>query len=161
MAFVPHTQSYPEIIPDNIPQELRDRPQWVNFRLEERKGKVTKVPYTPGTDKKASTRDLLTWRTFAEAVASQDGGGYDGIGFVFCSGDPYAGIDLDGCRDPETGELEGWAAEVVADLDGYAEVSPSGRGVHIIVRGDAPNSKRGQVEAYDTKRFFTVTGHKL
>jgi primase-polymerase (primpol)-like protein len=155
------TQSYPGIIPDNIPQELRVRPQWVNFRLVRRDGRVDKVPYTPGSESKASTRDLLTWRSFDEAVAAYGTGRYDGIGLVFCSGDPYAGIDLDRCRDPETGELEGWAAEVVADLGGYAEVSPSEKGVHIIVRGDAPNSKRGQVEAYDMKRFFTVTGHKL
>jgi putative DNA primase/helicase len=80
---------------------------------------------------------------------------------VFSTGDPYAGADLDDCRNPETGELEEWAAKIVQDLDGYAEVSPSGKGVHIIVRGKAPNKKRGKVEAYSSERYFTMTGQVL
>lgn len=148
---------------ENIPEELRQRPQWVAWKLERRPGedKPTKVPYIAGGVGRASSTDSLTWRPFEEAVRALETGRYDGIGFVFSSGDPFAGVDLDGCRDPETGELEEWAAEIVADFDGYAEASPSGTGVHIIVRGKAPNKKRGRVEAYSSERFFTVTGERL
>ena len=146
---------------DNIPEELRRRPQWLVWKLEERNGKPTKVPYIAGGVGKASSTDSETWRTFDEAVAALKTGRYDGIGFVFSTGDPYAGADLDDCRNPETGELEEWAVKIVQDLDGYAEVSPSGKGVHIIVRGKAPNRKRGKVEAYSSERYFTVTGQVL
>jgi putative DNA primase/helicase len=146
---------------DNIPEELRRRRQFVVYKLEERSGKITKVPYIAGGVGKASSTDSETWRTFEEAVQALQTGRYDGIGFMFSSGDPYAGVDLDGCRDPETGELEEWAAKIVQDLDGYTEVSPSGKGVHIIVRGKAPNKKRGHVEAYSERRFFTMTGRML
>jgi primase-polymerase (primpol)-like protein len=151
----------PEISIGNIPEELRRRPQWVVWKLEKRDGKPTKVPYIAGGVGKASSTDSLTWRSFEEAVNALQTGRYDGIGFVFSSGDPFAGIDLDGCRNPETGELEDWAAMIVADFGGYVEASPSGTGVHIIVRGKAPNKKRGRVEAYSSERFFTVTGEAL
>jgi putative DNA primase/helicase len=146
---------------DHIPEELRRRPQWVVWKLEQRDGKPTKVPYIAGGVGKASSTNSETWRTFEEAVQALWTGRYDGIGFVFSSGDPFAGVDLDGCRNPETGELEEWAAEIVQALDGYSEASPSGTGVHIIVRGKAPNKKRGNVEAYSERRFFTMTGQVL
>ncbi len=143
---------------DNIPEELRYRHQWLVWKREKRGDDITKVPYIAGGVGKANTTDMMTWRTFDEAVAALQTGRYDGLGFVFSSGDPYAGVDLDNCRNPETGELEEWAAGIVEDLDGYAEVSPSGKGVHIIIRGKAPNKRRGRVEAYSSERYFTMTG---
>jgi putative DNA primase/helicase len=149
------------IATETIPEELRQRPQWVVWKLEKRNGYDTKVPYIAGGMGKASSTDLATWRPYEKAVRALETGRYDGLGFVLSSGDGYGGVDLDNCRDPETGELEEWAAKTVEDLDGYTEVSPSGRGVHIFVRGKAPNRKRGKVEAYSSERFFTVTGEVL
>lgn len=154
-------QAEPLSLLDNIPEELRQRRQWVVWRLEERNGKNTKVPYIAGGVGKASSTDMMTWSTFEEAVGALKTGRYSGIGFVFSSGDPFAGVDLDQCRNPETGELEEWAREIVENLGGYAEASPSGTGVHIVVRGKAPNKKRGKVEAYSSERYFTMTGVKL
>jgi primase-polymerase (primpol)-like protein len=146
---------------DCLPEEMRQRPQWVVWKLEERDGKPTKVPYIAGGSGKASSTDSLTWRSFEEAVQALETGRYSGIGFVFSSGDPFAGVDLDDCRDPETGELEEWAAKIVEAFGSYAEVSQSGTGVHIIVMGKAPNKKRGKVEAYSSERYFTMTGWVL
>jgi primase-polymerase (primpol)-like protein len=151
----------PEITLENIPEEMRRRPQWAVWKYEKRDGKPTKVPYIAGGVGRASSTDSLTWRTFEEAVQALKTSRYDGIGFVFSSGDPFAGVDLDDCRNPETGELQPWAAKVVEDLGGYAEASPSGTGVHIIVRGKAPNKKRGLVEAYSSERYFTMSGRVL
>lgn len=146
---------------DNVPEELKERPQWVVWKYQTRDGKPTKVPKAPWSTIPASATDLMTWTGFGVAVETFEAGGYDGIGFVFCSGDPYAGIDLDKCRNKETGYIEEWAQEILDTADGYAEVSPSGTGVHIVVKGKAPCKKRGSVEAYDIKRFFTVTGDTL
>jgi putative DNA primase/helicase len=150
-------------IVENIPKRLTERPQWVNWRLEEREGETTKVPYTPDTLRKASTNDLTTWRTFPEALEAYERSKphYDGLGFVFCSADPFAGIDLDGCRDPECGAIERWVRKIIADAaEGYVEVSPSGTGVHIIVEGSVRGGgmRRGPVEMYSRDRFFTITG---
>ena len=86
-----------------------------------------------------------------------------GIGFMFHPDDPYAGVDLDGCRDPETGEVEGWARKVVEALDSYTEISPSGTGLKVFVRGELPSGRRrkGKIEMYGRGRFFTTTGHRL
>ena len=156
-------ESYSTKLVENIPQRFARRPQWVNWRYEERDGDLTKVPYTPGTERKASSTDLMTWRTFEEAVAAYETGRYDGIGFMFCSADPFVGIDLDKCRDPETGVIEEWAKEIIESIsDKYVEASPSEKGVHIITRGgqkDGVNTK--YVEVYGQDRFFTMTGRVI
>ena len=151
---------------ENIPKQLAERPQWVCWRLEEREDKATKVPYTPGTERRASSTDLLTWRTFSEALATYERGEphYDGIGFVFCSADPYVGIDLDGCRDPESGEVAPWAQKIIDRVkEGYVEISPSGTGIHIIVEGVVRGGgmRKGPIEMYARDRFFTITGRPL
>ncbi len=150
---------------ENIPEELTERAQWVCWRLEERDSKMTKMPYVAGTARRASSTDLMTWRTFSEAVSAYERSEppYDGIGYVFgpC---PFAGIDLDDCRDPETGELEEWAQEIIDEVpEGYVEMSPSGTGIHVILRGAGRGGavKRNGIEMYSRGRFFTVTGHAL
>jgi putative DNA primase/helicase len=141
----------------------KDLNQWVCWRREERDGKPTKVPYSPRSGSRARSDDHETWGTFAEAREARRDASYDGIGFVFTADDPFCGVDLDGCVDPETGEIEPWAAEVLAKLDSYAELSPSGTGLHVIVRAALPEGRRrnGKVEMYDRGRFFTVTGDHL
>lgn len=155
----------PLVVVKAIPRQLRRRPQWVNWCLEERDGELTKVPYTPGTMSRASSTDLMTWGTFREAVDALETkpGRYSGIGFVFCSGDPFVGIDLDNCRNPETGELEDRAVEIIDAFKGaYKEISPSGCGVHIITRGKVKEPRKMPgLEIYSMERFFTVTGRML
>lgn len=105
-----------------------------------------------------------TWGTYAQARARYQHGGWDGLGFVFSAADPYCGIDLDGCRDPGTGEIAPWAWEMVEALHSYTEVSPSGRGLHILVKAALPDHvgrKRGALEIYDAQRYFAMTGERL
>jgi putative DNA primase/helicase len=153
-------------ITKNIPEQLTERPQWVCWRFEEREGEQTKVPYTPGTLRRASSTDLMTWRTFSEALEAYERSEppYDGIGYVFCSADPFVGIDIDKCRDPESGEIAGWAKKIISRVqEGYVEASPSGTGVHIIVQGTVRDGgmRKGKVEMYARGRFFTITGVAL
>jgi len=144
------------IISENIPEELKARSQWVEWRAVGEK--PDKVPHSARTGRKASSTDLMTWSTFEEALEAYQHGDYDGVGFVFSSGDPYTGIDLDDCVD-EGGEIAPWALEIVRYFDSYTELSATGTGLHIIVRGDVPNGRKGGIEVYSSKRFFTVTGH--
>jgi|SRR4051812_13069658 putative DNA primase/helicase len=159
----------------NIPESLTERPQWVCWRLETRDDKPTKVPYTPGTLRRASSTDLMTWKPFPEALAAYERSEppYDGIGFVFSSADPFVGIDLDDCRNPESGEISPWAQKILGRVqEGYIEASPSGTGIHIIVRGSVRDGRArkkvrlegaviGEIEMYGRGRFFTVTGEPL
>src|SRR5919202_2379464 len=112
---------------DGISYYLKVRPQWVNWRFELRNGRLKKVPYTPGTRCKASCTDLLTWRSFEDAMGSLED--FDGVGFVLCSADPFVGIDFDKCRNPETGEVDGWVLGYIERFaEKYVELSPSGTG---------------------------------
>ena len=148
---------------EKIPKELRERPQWVCWRSEERSGKSTKVPYNPQTGRRASTTDPTTWSHYRTAFhQSRNGSDYKGIGFVFTPDDPFVGIDLDHCVN-EDGQLESWAGNIIKQLDSYTERSPSGKGVHIFVKAQIPGDRRrkDKVEMYDSGRYFTVTGDRV
>jgi len=142
---------------------MKDLRQWLCWRFEERDGKPTKVPYDPSTGEKAESTNPKTWTSYEKAVSECKKHGYDGLGFVFTPEDDLCGVDLDKCLDPETGELEGWAQKIIGELDSYTEISPSGTGVHILVRGVLPagRNRKGRFEAYDRGRYFTVTGKHL
>lgn len=155
MTVYTHNRILP-VRAENIPEELMARPQWVVWHAVGEK--PNKVPYSARSGLKASSTDLMTWSTFEETVEAYENGEYAGLGFVFCSGDPYTGVDLDRCVD-ENGEIAGWALEIARYLDSYTELSATGTGLHIIVRGDVPNRRKGGLEVYSSKRFFTVTGH--
>lgn len=154
---------YP-VDPSPIPDTLTDREQWMTWKTEHRNGKPTKIPLDATTGEYASVADKDTWTGFDAAYQYYRGhDGVAGIGFVFTTDDPYVGVDLDDCRDPDTGELVDWARTIVQRLDSYTEASPSGSGVHVVTRGDLPDGKcrDGDVELYDRDRYFTVTGRYL
>jgi len=158
---------------NRLPAELVNRAQWVAFRIEKRDGKSTKVPIDPKTGRNASVTDPADWGAFGRAVTyhsrTHDS---HGVGRVLTADEGLVGIDLDLCRDPDTGEVDAWAADVLARFAGtYAEVTPSGTGVRIFARGTWPAqwhkhtptlSRAGALlEVYATGRYLTVTGDTL
>lgn len=151
---------------ENIPEELRQCPQWVVWKLEQVGGKQTKVPYDPKTGRKASSTDTATWADFETAKrAFLKGSGYTGIGFVFSKNGAYSGVDLD--HSIQDGHLMPWAESIVKELNSYTELSPRGEGLHVIVKGKKPGPRckkaceSGEVEIYSDSRFFTFTGVHL
>lgn len=150
---------------DKIPYELKELDQWCCFKIEEvENGRKTKRPYNPLTNNMAKSNDETTWVSFEDAVNNLNG--YDGIGFFFV--EPYVGIDLDKVgneieeylNDPDTDNI---ISEFINVLETYAEVSPSGTGIHLITKGELPKKgrRRGNVEIYDKGRFFTMTGKQI
>ena len=155
--------------PGNIPSALKARRQWVLWKSEEQDGKKTKVPYQKPinkTDYKASTASPSTWGHFDELWTYYDTlGGYSGVAFVISANDPYTGIDLDHCVDQE-GNIEPWAQNIIDRLDSYTEISPSGTGIRIFVKGEKPGSRcrTGQFpnfEIYNQLRLLSLTGNHL
>jgi DNA-binding transcriptional ArsR family regulator len=147
-----------------IPPELKARPQWVVWQVETPEGKETKVPYQPrNPERKASTTNPDTWAPLEQALSVVKINGFAGIGYVFSPQDDYAGVDLDKCRDPITEKIEPWAMANIDRLASYTEISPSGHGLHILVKGKVPpgGNKKGKVEMYSQGRYFTMTGAHL
>lgn len=132
----------------NIPEELKQLQQWVVHKA--------KTPHSPKTGRLASVTDSATWSSFEDACTASKN--YDGLGFVFTAEDPFVGVDFDHCF--TYGLLDPWVAQQLQQLDSYAELSPSGTGLHVICKGQLPASvKRSQCELYDQGRYFTVTGN--
>jgi KaiC/GvpD/RAD55 family RecA-like ATPase len=148
------------VSPEGIPSELKNLPRWVLWRhtWNRRTKRWGKVPYRPSGDMAASN-DPNTWCSFEEALAKV--GGYDGLGFVF-NGDGITGIDLDDVVD-DTGIWTDEAELILKAIPGYAELSPSGTGLHIITRAEhiGKGKSKDGVEAYSTERYFTFTGNQL
>ena len=149
---------------EDIPAELRESQQWVCWRPERRGDKSTKVPVNARTGEPASSTDPATWSSFDDAIVALGRYSCDGVGFVFSQTDPYAGVDLDACVDQEN-RLGRTAKKIVESFDTYTEVSPSGAGLHCILRGRVPAGARKQavldgqkVEVYSQGRFFCTTG---
>lgn len=150
---------------DKIPYELKELDHWCCFKIEKvDNGRLTKRPYNPNTNEMAKSNDESTWVSFEDAANQSIN--YDGIGFFFKA--PYVGIDLDKVgneieqylEEPDTDNIIG---EFINVLETYAEISPSGTGIHLITKGELPprGRRRGNVEIYDTGRFFTMTGNQI
>lgn len=150
----------------DIPQELKERRQWVCYRLELRDGSKTKVPYQPtqgGPLLYARSNDPSTWHPFEDAVEATriPQNQFNGIQYVLSDSDPYTFIDLDYVV--TDGVVEEWAQDIVDDVGSYTELSQSGTGIHIIARAKKPGprcntSKFPKLEIYDDKRLVVFTG---
>lgn len=142
----------------SIPAELRDLKQWLLWKYETTdNGKPTKIPYQPN-GRKANVTNVEDWCSFDEAFNATNFGGYDGIGFVLTREDPYVFIDLDDTK----GNSDDLARQIKLheQLDSYSEISPSGKGLHIIVKGKVPNGRRrSHIELYPHERYMTMTGN--
>lgn len=143
----------------NIPAEMRLYKQWCVWRYEDTDGpKPTKVPYNPNTGKLCNVVDPSTWSTFDECLAALvNTKYYDGAGFILSENDPFAFIDLDDTKGDQIA-LER-QIQLYNQFESYAERSPSGKGLHIIVKGAVPSGRRRNfIEIYSSERYMTVTG---
>jgi replicative DNA helicase len=159
---------------ENIPVPLRLRNQWCLWKFETREGKPTKVPYQCD-GKPAESNNPETWSEYASAERRYVKRGYDGLGFMFAVDDGLCGVDLDGCRDKETGKVADWAREIILAFGTYAEMSPTETGVKLFCLGKSPFDrgrrltvkaekicdKEPGIEVYDRGRYFAVTGWRL
>lgn len=145
----------------NFPASLKSQRRWVAWRCTTRRGKTTKKPL------QSITRPAA-WLSVVEACDYVATGKADGVGFVL--GDGLAGIDLDDCVDADGAPRE--IAQDAIRLGTYVEWSPSGRGLHALIRATISEPRNipacGNVprhEIYDggkgSARFFTVTGNRL
>jgi putative DNA primase/helicase len=156
---------WPDIRYLHVPRTLTELPRWGLYDPK-------KIPHSADPDGgPISSIDLDSWRPFEVAKQALGTGPswleprLCGLGFVFAPDDHLVGIDLDHVLASST--LLPWAAELLATVVTYTEVSISGTGLHLFARGELPagcRHKRGMgggsaVEAYDRGRFFTVTGH--
>lgn len=151
----------------NIPEEMRNIPNWCVYRTkwDEEKGKKSKYILSPITGKWASTKDPGTWTDFDSAVSYAKENRCSGVAFALGGG--ISCIDLDKCFN-EKDEMSALAKRLTTELAGtYIERSVSGNGLHIFVKDDllAKSKYRnraetpdGELEVYSSGRFMSMTG---
>jgi hypothetical protein len=158
---------------DKIPPEMAEARRWIGWRWDRRgqpgKERWTKVPVSLKTGKPIDAANIgQDHMTLAEFSTIKQCPNISGLGFTLDDG--FAGIDLDNCRDPETGELAGWAQEIIKEMGSYTEVSPTGTGVKVFGlassddwpdKWNRKNFQAGEVEVYTTGRYFCVTGQHV
>lgn len=151
----------------NIPSELKELKQWCCYRIEQRNGKTTKLPINAYNGDYGKSNDETTWSDFKTAIDAVDLFNCNGIGFYFK--EPYFGIDIDNVKNEiddylnDSDNGNNIVAEFVELMESYSEISPSGNGIHIIVKGELPEGgrRKGNVEMYSDGRFFTMTGNSI
>lgn len=147
-----------------IPADLKNARRWVGFKIEEREGKKTKVPYNAINGRYGSSTEPNTWTSFIIAIMGCVKYHFDGIGF--CLGENkedgtfFSGVDLDNHGEADFEEV---SSDFINTLNSYTEYSPSGKGIHIICKGKKPlgRCRKSYIEMYGTGRFFTVTGNVI
>lgn len=144
--------------------------RFVLFKKETRDGHVTKIPKKANGQNAVAT-DPSTWATFEDAwrVFDLSPDRFDGVGIVLGNyfGTQITGVDMDHVTNAVSGEYSNAeAARAASLLHTYAERSPSGTGVHFLVKGcTRPLGTRNRtspsapfaLEVYDTGRYFTLT----
>jgi AAA domain len=156
---------------------LVERPQWAVWRWTRHpNGRWQKPPYQALDPRRhASTKDPDTWSDYATALATAQAGNADGISYVLTEADPFAAIDLDHCRDPDTHSIDVWAQNFLdVARHTYSEVTPSGAGCRIwgLTGPDTdPVNRKFSLEIdgkpiaaelfRHTSKVLTVTGYRL
>ena len=140
----------------NIPQEIQSLDQWVCSHSN------NKIPMRAFEFAPASSTVPATWSSFWDASNAVADGKYDHIGFVF-NDNGIVGVDIDDGYD-EDGFISPLAADIIGRCKSYTEKSKSGRGFHILLKGDLPfkgKNNRNGVEIYKAARYFIMTGDLL
>lgn len=149
-----------------IPEELKELPQWVLWRAEwdNKQQEYKKVPYS-FSGYRASSTNKDTWTIF-DAIYNfyEENNRYDGIGFMLSNNDKYIVLDIDNAID-ENGQINSDLALEMTELT-YCEMSPSGTGLHCFFKGELPSERKKKrsdldIELYDNARFMTVTGEPV
>src|ERR1700730_15116420 len=150
--------------------------RWVVWKWELKADKWTKPPYRAANPKRlAKNNTSSTWSDYATAVAACNtkDNNIDGIGFMLLDGE-VAALDLDKCRNRDTGELTAWAqgfVKAACALGAYVEVTVSGTGLRIIGTGKGAKVNRkfanigegeSAIETYrKCERYITISGAEL
>jgi len=165
--------------PEKLPGALRSLRRFVTWTYtwkpdNGRPGKWDKPPFVATSPTRlASSTNPDTWRTFDEARRAVEDGKCDGMGIVLgrasvedpavIQGNRLAAVDLDHCVDSD-GVIAPWAQTIIAALNTYAERSPSGEGIRLLLWTDGlppGGRKKANVEMYDGGRYVTLTGQRL
>jgi hypothetical protein len=141
----------------NIPAELRTPPLWLQYYLK---------PDPKKPDKKPRKQPIVKWgaredreanlRSLDYLLKERSSTKHDGFQRFVDKAEGFVYIDLDHCRNADSGDIEPWAQAIVDEIDAYCEISASGTGLHIVCRGTLPEDFH-----HDPKEIYSGNSGKL
>lgn len=156
-----------------LPPVMRNARRWLLWRTGKIPCYVSGVQRHGRLDSAEDVAQLATLPDALAALAALDRDSrFEGLGFALgfdpALGLHWQGLDLDGALDAAGQFTTERARTLYEATDGYAEVSPSGAGLHVIGLGAQPFAaikwkRPGEqaVEFYSGARFFTLTGRMM
>jgi hypothetical protein len=158
-----------------IPSIFKTFPNWVTFKSVEEKAPIISGKFTA-----AKSSDPSTWVPYELLCQNiQAGLGHKNIGWVPDGerSQHLTAIDIDNCRNLQTGEISEWAKSIIKLLGAtYIEVTVSGAGLRawVIIPRDLheayefgpsfkanPTKKAAQVEVVNDKQYMTFSRQVL
>jgi len=163
------------------PADRKDSPRWLTWKQADDGRKIPRAPYhNPNNhDQYVSAQDPTIWTNFENAVDWAEKLPHHQLAHVIPNRDDYDTdlvlVDYDNARDPETGEIHPTVHDHLKAADSYADISPSGTGVHILCRGELPDDVKtiadelpahdafpeAEIEVYDSARYLSTTGNHI
>lgn len=163
----------PAVEPETFPADVRARDRWLLWKPEPDGRKIPRAPWETGDDAFVSAMNPDNWTTYENAAEYCEMLSDDtyGLAFSITDEDPFVLLDYDDARDPDTGRIAPTVRQHIEDAGSYADVSTSGTGVHLLVRGalsedvasivaDLPEHDFS-LEVYDSDRYAVMTGDHL
>ena len=153
-------------IRDLLPDEIISSRRWVCYKIVDRNGHKSKPPVSPVEGEKIGCNNPESWATFDEAAAYCVSHHLAGVG-IMLNDDGVCAIDIDDCIDDE-GNMTLYASRIIERFDSYAEISISGKGVHILCMCDPgmkincnlrnlPNGNKLEMASYN--KYITISGN--
>lgn len=180
-----------EVQPEGIPEHPKKRDRWLNWMYEGNGAKRAVGPWERDGDLKPIKGYKQKTTSFEEAESytdlepyhvsrvSHEGWG-NTVGLFYLlpvepDDDSMVFIDLDDVRDPETGTFHPTAIELFDRADSYCQISTSGTGAHILVKGSLPGGHETiqteleatesfpdpEIEVYTRDRLVGMTGNHI
>ena len=167
--------SAPQIDADVYPTDLINTDQWLTWKSEGGR-KPPRAPYVnTWNDRKIDAHDSDNWTDYETARRWVCRLSEHRLGFDITEADPYVFLDYDDVRNPQSGEIHPLARKHLERAASYTEVSYSGSGIHLLVRGELPEGvgdidhdlpshpdfPDAGVEVYDEGQYVAMTGDHL
>lgn len=156
--------------------------QWLTWKPAESDRKIPRAPYAHPSqpNRYVSAQNPSMWTDFETAAEWATKLPSHELAFTIRDREAFPGedrvlLDYDDVRDPDSGSVHPTVRDHIAWAGSYADVSPSGTGIHILCRGTLPDGVKtiadtlpgsdgfpdASIEAYDTSRFVAMTGRHL
>lgn len=155
-----------DLIKENIPDELKQIPQWGYFHVyydKERNKKIKRIFSAVENRVFLNLQDESTFSTFDKALEKAYEKNASGLSLVILEKNNISCVDLDHQKD-ETGQWSELSKELVELAgDTFIEKSFSKNGLHIFTKGSFDNEVKNRnedlgLELYWNKKIISVTG---